>query len=187
MTRLATLILALGLVIGLLGGSGARADEYDGNKDYAMRGTVELGGTAGFSRSTISDLDTTLTLISIHPFGGYFLAPSFALLGAIDVTYLKPDPGDSDTTVSVLAGAGYYLPLGSIHLGPQAMIGYGQVSDGTDSDSAFVADAQLVLKAQVGTGGLVNIGAGYRYNRVFADSAYNLSTIAIQLGFSVWF
>ena len=183
MTRLVGITLASVVVLGGLFAGAAGADEYDGVKDYAMRGTVELGGGIGFARSTDSGSDTTLTLVSVHPTGGYFLAPSFALLGTIDVTYLKTDPGDSDTVVSVLAGAGYYLPLGSVYLGPQAQIGYGQVSE----ESAFVADAALMLKIQIGTGGLANIGAGYRFNRVFADSAYNLSTIAINLGFSVWF
>ena len=191
MTRLAktTLVTGLftGLVIGLLAGP-ARADEYDGVKDYAMRGTVELGGLAGFSRSSYSDVDASLTIVSIHPFGGYFVAPSFAVLGSLDVTYAKPDPGDSETTVAVLGGAGYYLPLGSVYLGPQAQIGYGRVESSTgDSDGAFVAEAQLALKIQIGTGGLATIGAAYRFNRVFADSAYNLSTIALQVGFSVWF
>ena len=178
MTRLGTGLALLGLLAG-----SASADDYDGEKDYAMRGTVELGGTMGFSRSTDSGADATLTQVAVKPFVGYFLAPSFALVGTIDVTYVKPDPGDSNTDVSVLAGAGYFLPLGSVYLGPQAQIGYGQIAE----ESAFVADAQLLLKVQIGTGGLANVGAGYRFNRVFADPGYNLSTLAFNVGFSVWF
>jgi hypothetical protein len=179
MTRFAT-ILALVTLAGPAFGQ-------DEEKDFALRGATEVGGTVSFSRFSDSATDTTLTDISVRPFAGYFLAPSFAIVGSIDVHY--QDPGDdgtgSDTDVAVLAGAGYFLPAGSIYIGPQLQVGYGQIRE----ENAFVGDGQAVLKIKIGSSALANLSGGYRYIKLFGDAPNDgsISGLAFSFGFSVWF
>jgi hypothetical protein len=152
-----------------------------------MRGTTELGGTIGFSR--LSSDDVTLTEVSVNPFVGIFVAPSFAILGTLLVDYRKFGDEDSTTDIGLLTGAGYFLPAGSIYIGPTVQIGYSRVTPapGADAENAFLADAQLLLKLKIGSGGLANIGGGYRYTKVFGDNGYSLNGLMFGLGFSVWF
>ena len=186
--------LAMRLSIGLAllqvftGSAFADDDDEEGMHEYALRGVTELGGTIEFDRASISDLDATRMRIAVSPFMAYFLAPSFALLGTIDVSYEKNEIGgmsDSDTDVAVLAGAGYFLPAGSIYLGPQAQVGYGQVEE----ENAFVAQGDVVIKIKIGSSALANLGAGYRFTKLFGDAPfdYSMGTIAARFGFSVWF
>jgi hypothetical protein len=189
MTRLAMLFVTASSLMGVLAGPAfADDDDEEGQHEFALRGVTELGGIIAFDRSTISDLDTTVTRVQVSPFIGYFLAPSFALVGTIDVLYQDVKLGggsESDTDVAVLVGAGYFLPAGSIYIGPQVQVGYGQL----DEENAFIGQGDLLLKIKLGTSALANIGAGYRYSKLFGDAPndYAIGTIAARIGFSVWF
>lgn len=148
-------------------------------KEFNAKGTVELGGSLGFESGDGA------TIVSVKPQIGYFLASSFELISRLRVDYKKPgliNP-DGETSVGLDAGAGYFIPVAGVYLGPQALLGFGR--DGASEKNAFLAEAMLALKVPFGNSALIFVGAGYRYTKVF--DVGSRSTIAGDIGFSLFF
>jgi len=118
-------VTALALV-----GAGVRVASAE--KPYASAGVVSLGGTAEIFFSSQSftpdgadeSSDVSVTSVDLQPVIGYFVIPRLELFGGLQlgIDKLSPDEGDDETTTAfgALVGAGYYVPAGSVWIGPRA-------------------------------------------------------------------
>lgn len=173
MKRLASLLAPLAFASLMLAAAPASAED----KEFNAKGTVEIGGRLGFESGDGA------TIVEVQPTFGYFLASSFELLGGLRVNYNKIEGADAVTDYGLFAGAGYFIPLASVYLGPQATVGFGH--NGLADKSEMRADGTLALKIPFGNAALVFVGAGYRYVKVF--DVGSRSTIAGDIGFSLFF
>ncbi len=200
--------IAAGLVPALLVLLGS-ARTAAADKPFASAGVVTLGGTAEFSHTSQTDtpdgadegLDTSITTVELEPTVGYFVMPRLELFGGLlfALEKVSPDAGENvDTTAfGVLAGAGYYVPAGSMFLGPRASFAYAtggtEVADNESKVSGFQVEGAGALRVPFGWGGLLDLAAVLQYSSF--DVEVNDNTLGdqsrlrfgLELGFFVFF
>ena len=168
--------LAFALALLSLAAAPALAED----KEFNRKGTFEIGGGLGFESGDGA------TSVRVQPQVGWFLASSFELLFGARIEYEKntlASPTGSSTNWAGLAGAGYFIPLAGVYVGPQALLGFGHV--GGPDKNQFTADGGLSLKVPFGNAALIFVNAGYRYAKIF--DVGSRSTIVGDVGFSLWF
>ena len=171
-------------------------------RQYGQRGIMEVGGGFAFSHTmtTVEATESTSTDIVVSPGFGYFVMPNFEMTLSLFFEKERKTPGmgasTSETDVGVTAGAAYFVPVGAVFLGPEAGLGYfvGKVQDKTGSVniSGVVITGNIALKAPIGSGGVVEVGAGVRYFPFDLESGSNTASgsttrLGLDLGFSVFF
>lgn len=197
--------LVLVVPLALAGAAGtASADQ-----PFASAGVVTLGGTAEFSHSSRTDTadgadegtDTGTTAVSLEPTIGYFVMPRLELFGGLlfALEQVSPDEGDDiDTTAfGALAGAGYYVPAGSMFVGPRASFAYAtgktEIGDSESKVSGFQIEGAGALRMPFGWGGLLDLAAVLQYSAF--DIELNDDTLGdqsqlrfgLELGFFIFF
>jgi hypothetical protein len=200
--------IAAGLVpVALVLFGSARTAAAD--KPYASAGVVSLGGTAELSHTSRTDTadgadegaDTSTTAVELAPVVGYFVIPRLELFGGLlfALEQVSPDEGeDVDTTAfGALAGAGYYVPAGSMFVGPRASFAYAsgstEVGDNESKVTGFQIEGAGALRIPFGWGGLLDLAAVLQY--ASADLEVNDNTLGdrsalsfgVELGFFVFF
>jgi hypothetical protein len=172
-------------------------------KDYADAGTVEVGGTFGFS-SDSTDFDKggkdTQTDMTISPSIGYFVIPGLeANIGVnIDNSTDKPDGGTktTDTTFTPNLGAAYFVGAGPVKVGPAIQLDIINEShkDGgtTVKRTGTGIGAGLLAKAPVSAGGVITAGLVFSQDSVTdksggASDKGKITTFGTIVGFSVFF
>ena len=179
------------------------------DKAYGAAGVVSLGGTVELSYTSRTDTpdgadegsDTTSTAVELAPIVGYFVIPRLELFGGLlfGLENVSPDEGDdiSSTAFGALAGAGYYIPAGSLFVGPRASFAYAQgsteIGDNESNVSGFQIQGAGALRVPFGWGGLLDLAAVLEY--ATADLELNDNTIGdrsalsfgLELGFFVFF
>lgn len=197
--------VVLVVTLAVAGAAGtAAADE-----PFASAGVVTLGGTAEFShtsQTTTADgadegSDTGVTTVALEPTIGYFVMPRLELFGGLlfALEQVSPDEGDDvDTTAfGALAGAGYYVPAGSMFVGPRASFAYAsgktEIGESETKVSGFQIEGAGALRVPFGWGGLLDLAAVLQYSAF--DLELNDDTLGdqsqlqfgLELGFFVFF
>jgi hypothetical protein len=176
---------------------------------FASAGVVTLGGTAQFSHTGQTDTpdgadegtDSSVTIVELQPTVGYFVIPRLELFGGLlfSLEKVSPDAGDNiDTTAfGALAGAGYYVPAGSVFLGPRAAFAYAagstEIGDNESKVSGFQVEGAGALRVPFGWGGLLDLAAVLQYSSFGLEVNDNtlgdrsLLRFGLELGFFVFF
>ena len=111
----------------------------------------------------------------------------------------SPDEGDDLTTTAfgLQGGAGYYVPAGSVFLGPRASFAYArgtsELGDAESTASGFQVEGAGALRVPFGWGGLLDVAAVLQYASLGVE--VNDNTIGdrsgirfgLELGFFVFF
>lgn len=167
-------------------------------KAYGEAGTFEIAGNFTLSNTT-SDYDdsgkTDRSETTIAPTGGFFLMDSVEAL--VDVRVSNFEENDVDGSVFALgAGAGYFIGIGTIRVGPQLLFRY-YTSDKGEGNNAFKetgpgATVGVAAKVPIGSGGLLITGLNYDYlsttrKQGSAEEDGSVSGYAITAGFGIFF
>ena len=184
-------------------------------KDYGDSGTIDLSGNFGFTQRTVKmtetetdadSLDDTNTDIEIQPEVAFFLLPGLAILGSASVSQstLKDnleDDTSSDQRISIQAGGGYLLGVGTARLGPFLKVGFIQGSSksdfgGTDAEDTYSGPSvQLggAMKLPVGSGGVITAALMLEQNMLKyeyeggVEADVTETGVIMSLGVGVWF
>ena len=170
-------------------------------KQYGHAGTFEITGTFTLS-STTSDYDEDIggkqdrSETTITPSGGFFVMDSVEAL--VDVKISNTSVGDVDgSLLGVGAGAGYFLGIGTIRVGPQLLFRYYSREEKLDGRSLFKdvgpgVTGGLAAKVPIGSGGILITGLNYDYlvtqrkaNGEKGDGT--VSGYAVTAGFGIYF
>jgi hypothetical protein len=163
-------------------------------KQYGRAGTFEVAGNFTLSNTT-SDYDdsgkTKRSETVIAPTGGFYLMDSVEAL--VDVKISNFEENDVDGSVfAVGAGAGYFLGIGTIRVGPQLLFRYYSSEFGDFKETGPGATVGLAAKVPIGSGGILLSGLNYDYlsttrkgNGVNEDGS--VSGYAITVGFGIYF
>lgn len=175
--------------------------------EYGATGTIEVGGEVSIqSGSTAYAIDgagsagestTSTTEITLAPEVGYFLMDKLELIGRLAITSASSDDETTKTTSSGFGlgvGAAYLLPMGGIHVGPKATLGYGSNSIDNDVFKATESGPEIklggVAKVPFGTGGILgaDLGITYRMGSLSGDVEGDATFMGFGLGtsFSVY-
>lgn len=149
--------------------------------EYGTAGVIEVGGEVSLQNTSTatkpkggSESTSTETAIRIAPEVGYFLMDQLELIGALRISSSSTG-GDgaksSSSGFGLGVGAAYLIPLGGIHAGPRATLGFGSDSFSSGSGaSKFKASSSGpeinlggVAKVPFGTGGILGAGLNITY------------------------
>lgn len=163
-------------------------------KQYGRAGTFEIAGNFTLSNTT-SDYDdsgeTKRSEMTIAPTGGFYLMDSVEAL--VDVKISDIEQNDVDGSVFALgAGAGYFLGIGTIRVGPQLLFRYYSSEFGDFKETGPGATIGLAAKVPIGSGGILLTGLNYDYvNTTRKGGGINedgsVSGYAITAGFGIYF
>lgn len=167
-------------------------------KQYGRAGTFEIAGTFSTS-STTSDYDdsgkTDRSETTIVPHFGFFLMDSVEIL--TDIRISNSETNDiKGSEFGVGAGAGYFLGVGAIRVGPQLLFRYYSSSfgegQGKFTESGPGATIGLAAKVPIGSGGLLLSGLNYDYIQTSrkqgsAKEDGSVSGYAVNVGFGIYF
>lgn len=149
--------------------------------DYGTEGGIEVGGEVSLQNTSTatkpkggSESTSTETSIRLVPEVGYFLMQHVELIGALRISSSSTGGDGAKSSASGFGlgvGAAYFIPLGGIHVGPRATIGFGSdsVSSGSGATkfkySAAGPEINLggVAKVPFGTGGILGAGLNITY------------------------
>jgi hypothetical protein len=172
-------------------------------KEYGSAGTIEVGGTFGFSSDT-TDFDKggkdTTTDMTISPSIGYFVIPGLeANIGVdIDNSTDKPEGGTktTDTTFTPNLGAAYFVAAGPVKVGPAVQLSIinesNKASGTTIKRTGTGLGAGLLAKAPVSQGGVITAGLVFSQDSVTdksggASAKGTITRFGTIVGFSVFF
>jgi hypothetical protein len=147
---------------------------------YARQGTVELGGAAGFSSTSIIDSDAdAITMVEISPYLGCFVADGFEIgVNPLTVNIIR-----SKTEILTLFSAAYnFQTQGSVYPFVEVLIGGTSVSNGVSS-SGVAWGGRGGVKVAIAEHALLNIALQLTQQNLDESGVNTLSTSA---GFSVW-
>ena len=176
--------------------------------DYGTTGVIEVGGEVSIQNDSVatkpkggSETTGTVTSIRLAPEVGYFLMDQLELIGALRISSSSTG-GDgaksSSSGFGLGVGAAYLLPLGGIHAGPRATIGFGSDSvtqgEGAAKISYSAAGPEInlggVAKVPFGTGGILGAGLNISFSpkSLGGDAKGDQTTTGFGLGtsFSVY-
>lgn len=167
-------------------------------KQYGSAGTFEVAGTFTLS-STTSDYDDSGKVereeTTITPHGGFYIMDSVEVLGDVRISNIEVNdvPG---STYAIGAGAGYFLGIGTIRVGPQLLFRYytsefGE-GNGKFTESGPGATVGVAAKVPIGSGGILISGLNYDYittsrKQGSAKEDGSVSGYAITAGFGIYF
>ena len=167
-------------------------------KQYGRAGTFEIAGTFELSNKT-SDYDDSGKVerseTTITPSGGFYIMDSVEVLADIEISNFEVNdtPG---STYAIGAGAGYFLGIGTIRVGPQLLFRYytnefGE-GNGKFTESGPGAKVGVAAKVPIGSGGLLISGLNYDYitttrKQGSAKEDGSVSGYAITAGFGIYF
>ncbi len=182
-------------------------------EDYAMPGQLEAGGLFELSNvvddpETDGDDKLVTSVVRVAPVVGYFATKHLEFLGELDLrTVTERDEEFSAhsvrTDVSVGVGAGYFIRIGNLHVGPRALVRIHMATVVVSGAEPTGQDLQgpgahvgLQAKVPVGGGGVVAIGVGVDRDRLRSslsgfgdldDDTGTQTTVGTQLGFLLYF
>ena len=167
-------------------------------KQYGQAGTFEIAGTFTLSNTT-SDYDDSGEVerseTTITPHGGFYIMDSVQVLADVRISNFEENdvPG---STYGIGAGAGYFLGIGTIRVGPQLLFRYytsefGE-GQGKFSESGPGATVGVAMKVPIGSGGLLISGLNYDYITTTRKQGSqkedgSVSGYAITAGFGIYF
>ena len=178
--------------------------------DYGKAGVIEVGGEVRIQSNSVAvkpdggeEATTSIMEVTLAPEVGYFLMDQLELLGrlAISTSSSKPDGGDATTTngFGLGVGAAYMLPMGGIHVGPRALLGFSSTTSGVEKDTLTYSGPEIriggVAKVPFGGGGALGAGLDITYAPqsvsgagAFKDAKGSATTTGFGLGtsFSVY-
>ncbi|MFC2085354.1 outer membrane beta-barrel protein, partial [Bacteroidota bacterium] len=140
------------------------------NAQYGKKGTVELGGEAGFSSSTSvfdgESADESTTNFFISPMIGYFVIDGLQL-AFIPLEFSSYSHGDySTTSFDVWFAPGYVFDMQSnVYPFVNALIGYNTSTSKNGSEATYSGLQYGVfggIKVLLGKNALLNVGLTYR-------------------------
>lgn len=162
-------------------------------KEFAEKGTVELGGSVSFQSVTPvfngASGDAT-TIFTLAPFFGYFVSDGFELgVNPFDITVNSLPNSNSSTRISILFAPSYNFKTNSIaYPFVEGLLGYTSLSDG-GTESGFSWGARGGVKLAVTDKGLLNLGVQYlqiTMNPSGATSRFGSNNFSLSAGFTVW-
>ena len=163
-------------------------------KQYGRAGTFEVAGNFTLSNTT-SDYDdsgeTERSETTIAPTVGFYLMDAVELLGDIRITNTSINDTDG-SVLAIGAGAGYFIPVGAIRVGPQILFRYYSEEIGDFKDTGPGATVGAAAKVPIGTGGLLITGFNYDYLMTEREANGNkedgtVSGYAFTVGFGIYF
>lgn len=176
--------------------------------DYGTTGVIEVGGEVSLQNNSTatkpkggSESTSSGTSIRIAPEVGYFMMDQLELIGALRISSASTGgdgPKSSATGFGLGLGAAYLLPMGGIHVGPRATLGFGSDSvssgEGAGKVKYSTAGPEIniggVAKVPFGTGGILGAGLNITYapKSISGDFKGSSTTTGFGLGtsFSVY-
>lgn len=167
-------------------------------KQYGHAGTFEIAGTFTLS-STTSDYDksgeTDRSETTITPSGGFYIMDSVEVLADVRISNFEVDDSPG-STYGIGAGAGYFLGIGTIRVGPQVLLRYytSEFGEGAGkfTESGPGGTLGLAAKVPIGSGGLLISGLNYDYIYTARKQGSEkedgtVSGYAITAGFGIYF
>ncbi|MDR3667446.1 MAG: hypothetical protein P4L35_11445 [Ignavibacteriaceae bacterium] len=165
------------------------------SQDFAKKGTWELGGSVGFTSSTVvtkgtSDPNGATTSFSFSPEAGYLLTDNFEV-SLLPLSFTSSSyNGSTFSQFNFLVAPAWNFELQSnIYPYVEALLGYGSISSGGPSYSGLDYGAQAGVKLEVAKSSLVNLGLSYlmttRKPSGITDR-YGSNVLQIVAGFSVF-
>ena len=187
---------------------------------YGKPGQLEAGGFFGLFSETetykadspgATEVETTRTGVLIQPQVGYFVSDGLELIGELNVGTFSEKVEDADPTTSTAIGlgfgGGYFLSLGGLRIGPQAILRVAQTTTkipgflGTPDDLDVAQQdvgAQVggFAKMPIGGGGVLAVGLAVDYSNVTqkiefgvfeAEPTGNTTNIGARVGYFVFF
>ena len=157
------------------------AGANQGVRKYGSRGTVEFGGSLGFSSNidTVTPRGGTGSTVytvqaSLNPTVGYFLVDGLELLVLGQLSFSTDWNASASLGSSVNGsggiGLGYFFPVGDsgLRLGPVLAVEYGSYTNNNTSYSADTSTSgsgpeiglEFVFKIPIGASSLLDIGIG---------------------------
>ncbi len=184
------------LVVTIVIGSSAVSQSRSGDRQFASKGVVELGGSVAFqSITSVSDgqtSGTTFTTFALEPSIGYFVTDGLEIgLDPVSLTINSSTGATSSTTQLHLLGALAYnfRTEGASYPFIEGMGGFSSVSSGSVSNSGFTWGARGGVKIAIASHVLVLGGVQYMQvteNPSGATARYGYNTLLVGVGFSVW-
>ena len=172
-------------------------------KQYGRAGTFEVSGTVTLQNQT-EDYDdsgkTDTQSTTLAPVFGFYLMDNVELLGGLTIGNSSTESdGGGEVTGSIFtvdAGAGYFIPIGAIRLGPQLLFRYYSVkqdfggADATDTGPGLSIGG--AAKVPIGTGGLLIAGINYGDQMTTRKVPGNkedgtVSGLTTAVGFGIYF
>lgn len=166
-------------------------------KAYGRAGTFEVAGNFTFANTT-EDYDSgksDRSETTISPTAGFFLMDGLELLGDVSISNVEVDDVKG-SLLAVGAGAGYFVGVGAIRIGPQLLFRYYSnkvdFGNGTATDTGPGVKVGLAAKVPIGTGGLLIAGVNYDYLRTTRKFGGNkedgsVSGLTTSVGFGIYF
>lgn len=159
----------------------AQAREASG--EYGSAGQLEAGGSFAIAsiRTELDDAgaERSATAIILSPIVGYYVAPGFELIGQLGVASVTGTENDGAgneadvtlTSISLAAGAGYFLPIGGARVGPQLLLRFANETIGFEFGGGEIeitsqnvgAEAGVFAKVPVGGGGVITAGIAAQF------------------------
>jgi hypothetical protein len=151
------------------------------------KGNVLMGGQAGFSSSSVKDVDGSTTSIEFSPNIGYFFANQFA--GGLRMSFDSMKESDENEAASSFLFAPfiryYFMPAANkVNLFADASYGFGSIKYGEShsiNQFSIMAGPSIFLNPSAA----LEIGLGYssQGGHMMGDS--RLNTIGLKVGFQI--
>ena len=158
-------------------------------ENFARRGVAELGGTIGFSSTSIVDSPAdAFNVFQFEPSVGYFVTDGLEI-GARPIGITVTSAGDNTVTqVFTLASLAYNFATGSsAYPFLEGLVGFsslsGSLSFNDASESGVAWGGRGGVKVAIAEHALLNLAIGYT-RETYGENG--LGVLAVLAGFSVW-
>jgi hypothetical protein len=163
-------------------------------QNFATKGTIELGGSLGFSSTTSvsngQSASNSMSTFMIEPYFGYFVSNGFEL-GFFPSLTTQSYSGNSSTSLGIYLAPAWNFDMRS-NLFPflEGRIGYNSYSSGGSSSGGLAWGLKGGVKVKIGGSSLFNLALSYdqiTYNPsgwTGGRNGYNI--FAINGGFTVF-
>ncbi len=164
---------------------------------YAKQGTVELGGAASYSSTTLysnGTKDTEATsLVQLTPYVNYFLMDNFSVALAPNIMIISPAHSTNSAKLyGIFAVPGYTFNMNS-NVFPfiQGLIGYTSYDPGggATTGSGLSYGGKGGIKVSVGQSGLVSFGFSYMIVDISPSGSSGrtgFNNLAVSAGYSIF-
>ena len=163
---------------------------------YAAKGTVELGGAASYSSTTLVTNGTkdteASTFLQLMPYVNYFIMDNFSVGFAPSVNILNvAHSTNSMKFYGIFAVPGYSFNTSSnVFPFVQGFIGYTSADPGTSTtQSGLSYGGKGGIKVSVGQSGLASFGVSYMIVDISpsgASSRTGFNNLAFSVGYSIF-
>jgi len=160
-------------------------------QNFAKKGVLEFGGSAGFMSATPvvnGETGDATSTIMFEPTLGYFFMDGLEVgFNPLSIESISPPEGDAMTMVGIWAfGAYHFTTMGKTYPYIEALLGYTTMSAG-ESAGGLAYGIGAGAKFEIAGNLLLNAGLDYRfytYDNDDTDSRDGFNALSIMIGLS---